>query len=218
MTPNDQATWHVGHNTDAELQELPLSEPAPAADQISVLAADPIMNPDEAYLANTTKIDISGLTFSASYDSISDGVLTVRFSDALQKLGPVPTSWQTWSSPPFSEDPNPDVLYSPQNSLTMELSREVSVFGFELEPGPFDEIEYTAEFFRGDTLVESVTRSINGFYGARLLAVEGGRIDRVVVTGGADFAIAQVRYELPLILMWLAVVLLLVLILALILL
>ena len=28
MTPNDQATWHVGHNTDAELQELPLSEPA----------------------------------------------------------------------------------------------------------------------------------------------------------------------------------------------
>ena len=134
MTPNDQATWHVGHNTDAELQAASVRA-CPAADQISVLAADPIMNPDEAYLANTTKIDISGLTFSASYDSISDGVLTVTFSDALQKLGPVPTSWQTWSSAILGGS-QPDVLYSPQNSLTMELSREVSVFGFELEPGP----------------------------------------------------------------------------------
>lgn len=38
---------------------------------------------------------------------------------------------------------------------------------------------------------------MNGNSGARLFARIGESIDRVIVTGGSDFAIAQVRYQLP---------------------
>jgi len=174
----------------------PAVSAAPAAAAIAVTAT-PIDNPDLAYQATTTKNDISGLTFGDSYDSISDNRLTVDFSVPLIKAGPVPDGWATWSSPPFSESPNPDMLYSESNMVEMTLSRPVRVFGFELEPSPFDEIEFTADFFRGNQLVESITRTVNGNSGARLFARIGESIDRVIVTGGSDFAIAQVRYQLP---------------------
>ena len=73
-------------------------------------AASPIDNPDAAYLAATTKIDITDLPFASSHESITDGTLTVTFSEPVVKLGPVPEGWSTWSAPPFSEDPNPFVL------------------------------------------------------------------------------------------------------------
>ena len=60
------------------------------------------MNPDAEYLANTTKIDISGLPKGSLQSSITDGVLTVTFSNPLEKQGPVPDGWATWSSPSFS--------------------------------------------------------------------------------------------------------------------
>lgn len=161
------------------------------------VAATPIDNPDAAYLAATTKIDIAGLPDSSDQTSITDGTLTVTFSEPLNKRGPVPDGWLTWSSPPFSEDPNPYVLVASTGSLEMTLSRPVSIFGFELEPGPFAPIEFTADFYRGNDLVESITRVVDGNAGARLFAREDGVIDRVVITGGSDFAIAQVRYQLP---------------------
>ncbi|HPT82924.1 MAG TPA: hypothetical protein PLM25_03475 [Limnochordia bacterium] len=43
--------------------------------------------------------------------------------------------------------------------------------------------------------VESVTRVVQGEGGARLFARQDGGIDRVFIFGGADFAIAQVRYH-----------------------
>ena len=155
----------------------------------------PIINPDAAYLANTTKIDISGLTFGNQYNSITDGVLTVTFSSPIEKRGPVPDGWLTWSSPPFSEDSNPDVLYPVgQTALTMNLSRPVTTFGFELEPSPFAEYTFTADFYYENTLVESITRQVSGNAGARLFARTGEPIDRVEVTGPVEFAIAQIRY------------------------
>jgi len=99
-------------------------------------------------LAATTKIDFSSVPFGTDLPSISDDDLTVAFSELLNKRGPVPNGWQTWSSPPFSEDPNPFVLVSPSNTLTMELSRPVSIFGFEMEPDPFALILFTVDFFR----------------------------------------------------------------------
>ncbi|MDI9439837.1 MAG: hypothetical protein QM432_08070 [Bacillota bacterium] len=162
----------------------------------AAIFATPIDNPDAAYLAATTKIDFSDLPDGSSTDVISDDTVFVAFSQPLVKLGPVPDGWSTWSSPPFSEDPNPFVLSSPVSTLTLEISRPVSIFGFELEPSPFGDFEFTADFYRGDTLVESITRVVNGDGGARLFAREDGAIDRVVITGIVPFAIAQVRYQL----------------------
>lgn len=158
--------------------------------------ATPIDNPDAAYLAATTKIDIDGLPEGSSNDSITDGILTVEFSEPLIKTGPVPDGWATWSSPPFSEDPNPFVLTASTNVLEMVLSQPVAIFGFEMEPSPFAPVEFTVEFFNGNTLVESITRVMDGDAGARLFAREDGAIDRVVITSETDFAIAQVRYQL----------------------
>ena len=158
--------------------------------------ATPIDNPDAAYLAATTKIDIDGLPEGSSNDSITDGILTVEFSEPLIKTGPVPDGWATWSSPPFSEDPNPFVLIASTNVLEMVLSQPVAIFGFEMEPSPFAPEEFTVEFFNGNTLVESITRVVDGDAGARLFAREDGAIDRVVITSETDFAIAQVRYQL----------------------
>jgi hypothetical protein len=155
----------------------------------------PIINPDAVYLAITAKIDISGIPFGTSVDSITDGTLTVTFSTPIEKRGPVPTGWGTWSSPPFSEDPRPDVLFAIDlTTLTMVLSRPVTTFGFELEPDPFGRVTFTADFYSGNTLVESISRLVDGDAGARLFARTGEPIDRVVINGPVDFAIAQVRY------------------------
>jgi len=195
-------TRPVGSNTGKTIDLKTLASagtsPTAAAATPAAVGNTPIDNPNLAYLLLTKKIDISGLTIGDSYSSISDSILTVTFSVPLEKQGPVPTGWATWSSPPFSEDPNPDVLVSPTNTLEMVLSRPVRIFGFELEPEPFGEFTYTANFFRGNLLVESITRTVNGSAGARLFARTGEPIDRVLITGGPTFAIAQVRYALPL--------------------
>ncbi|NMB00558.1 MAG: hypothetical protein GX971_03420 [Firmicutes bacterium] len=196
MNMNKQGRQMVGCNRDLSPQEAALIQPSLSNGLVSVTAASPIFDPDAAYLAATSKIDISGLPFASLNDSISDGDLTVAFSIPLEKLGPVPDGWATWSSPPFSEDPNPDVLYASSDTLTLELSRPVTILGFELEPSPFQLLSYTADFYLGNTLVESITRDVDGAAGARLFAREDGPIDRVVITGSAPFAIAQVRYDL----------------------
>lgn len=205
----------VGSN----LGEMVVAPQEPVEEQVVVMAT-PIDNPDAQYLAETTKIDISGLTNGVSYNSITDGTLTVTFSTSLEKQGPVPDGWATWSSPPFSEDPNPHVLISGTTTLTMELSDYVRIFGFELEPFFFDATSFTVEFFDNDDLIESITRVVEGNAGARLFAREGQPINRVVITGGDTFAIAQVRYQLasPLPFWVTLAVLILILILALILL
>lgn len=186
----------LGNNLHGDLREQVQVHLVPVPEGGMTTAATPIDNPDAAYLAATTKIDIAELPPFSVHEAISDGILTVTFSESMTKVGPVPEGWQTWSSPPFSEDPNPFVLISPTNILTLDLSRPVSIFGFELEPSPFGEADFTADFYLGDTLVESVNRVVDGDSGARLFARMDGRIDRVVILGPSDFAIAQVRYQL----------------------
>jgi len=161
----------------------------------------PITQPDAAYVASTTKIDISGLTNYTSYSSITDGTLTVNFSSSLEKRGPVPTGWATWSSPPDSETANPHVLFTGgygATSLTMTLSQPVNTFGFELEPNPFTLEWYTVDFtiMSGPTVIGNITMQVHGSYGARLFAgsVTGGSFDQIVINGDREFAIAQVRY------------------------
>ncbi|NLL08803.1 MAG: hypothetical protein GX266_07335, partial [Firmicutes bacterium] len=71
-----------------------------------------------------------------------------------------------------------------------------------------------------NTLVETITRVVDGDAGARLFARENGAIDRVLITAESDFAIAQVRYQLapPIQALTILLVLILILLLALILL
>lgn len=189
----------LGSNLSVGLLEQMQVQLLPVPEGKVTTAATPIDNPNAAYLAATTKIEIADLPPFSVHESISDGTLTVTFSEPMTKVGPVPDGWSTWSSPPFSEDPNPYVLISPTNVLTLDLSRPVSVFGFELEPSPFGEFDFTADFYLGDTLVESVSRVVDGNSGARLFGRTDGRIDRVVIFGPVEFAIAQVRYRLDVI-------------------
>lgn len=155
-----------------------------------------ISKPNAAYLAATRKIDISGLPFGSMHDFISDGEIKVRFSTPMEKRGPVPDGWATWSSPPFSESSTPDVLITgEQTSLTMDLSKPVAIFGFDLEPNGFQTFAYTADFYREGQLIDSIMRNVDGNAGARLFARAGEPIDRVIVSGPDAFAIAQVRLQ-----------------------
>ena len=163
----------------------------------------PISQPDAAYQASTTKIDISGLTSGSSHSSIADGTLTVSFNSTMTKRGPVPTGWATWSSPPDSETANPHILVSGANDMTMTLSQPVTTFGFELEPNLRQPLPYDVDFIlmSGPTVVGNITMTVDGDWGARLFAasVTGGSIDKIVIDGdetAIGFAIAQVRYIL----------------------
>lgn len=178
------------------LNMLSLQAPIPNAIEVSKPCPHAILKPTPAYLAATTKIDISGLPNGSMHDFITDGDVKVHFSTPLTKTGPVPDGWSTWSSPPFSESANPDVLITgEQTSLTMQLSKPVAIFGFELEPNFFETFAYTADFYLGGKLVDSITRNVSGDAGARLFARAGEPIDRVVVAGPDSFAIAQIRLQ-----------------------
>ena len=64
----------------------PISRKAESASSMArAVAASPIENPDAAYLAATTKIDIDQFADGTTLDSISDGTLTVSFSDTVAK-------------------------------------------------------------------------------------------------------------------------------------
>lgn len=165
-------------------------------DEVTASAAgEPIPNPGQLYIDATTKIDISGIPFASIVDSLSGDDITLTFSTPMTKLGPVPLGWATWSSPPFSESPNPDVFFTDDPALRIDLSRPVRIFGFELEPSSFATFTYTVDFFRGDDLIDGVSRMVDGNAGARLFARIGEPIDRVVINAPDSYAIAQIRLQ-----------------------
>lgn len=177
-----------------------------------------IPQPDAGYLSGTTKIDISGLTFSSSYGSIADGDLTVTFSHLMQKLGPVPSGWTVaaWGAAGDVESQTPDLMFAGfgpgAGDMTLTLSQPVTTFGFELGPdavgAPFDtSVEFVASsegtpVGTVDLTVENT--STNG--GARLFAISSDTpFDQVDIVfreqGQADppaytYALAQFRYVL----------------------
>lgn len=176
--------------------------PAPVFDVVS--------QPDEGYLANTTRIVIDGLVEQSTVTSVGDDALVVTFDQPVMKRT-VPYHWLTWGSPPDVESSTPSVLSAayPNTSLTLTLSQPVAVFGFEVDPNSLssqEPFQITATFFSapgGDT--QAVTRQVSWGGGARLFAWSDARITKVeiVVTSpnenGAEalgFAIAQLRYRL----------------------
>lgn len=167
----------------------------------SSTAALAISLPDANYLAATTKIDISGVSDHTLLTSITDGTQTVSFDVTMEKLS-VHDTWTYWDFPPSTETSSPHVLFTQQvNTLTMTLAKPATIFGFELAPNLFSSFSFTADFFAGATLVESVTQDVivTPLDPVRLFAVEvDNPITRVVITvvgNPIGFAIAQVRYQ-----------------------
>jgi hypothetical protein len=144
--------------------------------------------------------DVASVPDFTSLSSITDGTLTVSFDTPLQKLS-VPDIWGTWSSPPNAESATPAVLWDQTSSLTMSLSRPVTIFGFELEPDSFSIENFDVDFvfLNGPTVVGTISLSVNGEAGSRLFAAATQDLpfDQIVINGTSDFAIAQVRYDLP---------------------
>lgn len=174
-----------------------------------------VMNPGDmittsrgtgTYTSLTSLCNIAGITFGTTVMSVAcpdgagtDADKTVMFSGGMQRLGPVPTGWATWSSPPFSETANPPVLYTggATSRTFTPTGPGLEVLGFELEPNPFAVFTYTATFTGTGGMV---TRAADGAAGARLFAAVAGAgesISSVTVSGGADFAIAQLRIAQP---------------------
>jgi putative cell wall-binding protein len=159
-----------------------------------------IESPDAAYLASTTKIDISGITDFTEVQQIADHALAVWFDPPVQKRT-VGSSWATWSSPPFSEEAQPHILRAPSSNLTMELSRPVSVLGIELEGDAFTDNSFTVTFKLSaeDEAVASITQTVNGNAGARLFALKSpdnlSQFNKIeITTSDFAFALGQVRY------------------------
>jgi hypothetical protein len=169
--------------------------------------------PDDAYKADTTKIEVAAGQFDLL--SISDGTLTVGFSTP-RSTGNIGIQWGTWSSPLEAESADPVVFYTPfLNGSTLpaasievlSFDKDLATFGIEVENNdarpPHD---VTADFYdRNGDLVGSITQSIGGDSGARLFAAtatDGDSFAKVIVTRAyepgddsfKDFAFAQVRY------------------------
>ncbi|QMW21957.1 PEPxxWA-CTERM sorting domain-containing protein [Sandaracinobacteroides saxicola] len=160
-----------------------------------------VLSPDATYRSNTTLIGVP--SSPGARTSWGDVDLTVSFSTSLRPIT-VGSGWATWGSPPDTEQSNPRV-WSTQGAgmLTFTFSKPVTAWGFEAEPNDFGTHGFTVDYYNGATLVGSISRSIVGNSGARLLAAVydgANRFTSVTVTadsGARGFAVAQLRYTLP---------------------
>ena len=111
----------------------------------------------------------------------------------------VPGSWGTWGCPPATESCTPNVLYTQgSTSLTLTLTGNFNVAGFELEPDAFAQEEVTATYYATDltTVLGTIDLFPNGSSGALLFgASDASNIGKIVINdlAGDDFAIAQLR-------------------------
>ena len=91
----------------------------------------------------------------------------------------------------------PNILWNAGfSTLTLTLTGNFNVVGFELEPDNFAVEEVTAQYFNGGTLLGTIDLFPNGSSGALLFAAQSSSdITSVVITdlAGGDFAIAQLR-------------------------
>jgi hypothetical protein len=159
----------------------------------------PFEDPDASWTGSTTLIDISAILDGTDVQFVTDGTLRVDFNTSMTKLR-AGVGWETWSSPPEAEVANPHVLFSAgATSVALTLSREVFAFGFEIEPNPHADRDFTVTFVlsSGPTTVGTITRTVNGNAGARLIAARSSvSFDKITIaSSGNDFAIAQLRYS-----------------------
>ena len=157
-----------------------------------------ITTPDNVYQDYTNLLGVTAPN-GPNRHFVTDGDLYVTFS-SLMDPRVVGVDWSTWGSSPDTEDDSPAIWYTlGATSMTFTFDNAVKVWGFEAEPNPFAVHDFTVEYYQGSTLVGTITRSIDGNAGARLLAASatpGGWFTSVKVYSDTDFAIAQLRYAL----------------------
>lgn len=130
----------------------------------------PISQPNPAYLASTTKLEIP--TSGPPVSSLAAGDLTITLSDT---MGPLRLA--SWGSPSNVEDTSPPALgfgvANVASSRLLTFSQPLEVFGVEMRYNLaplFFPFNLTAEFFSGATRVGSISRSFSGGTGALLFA------------------------------------------------
>ncbi len=161
------------------------------------LAFTQIMSPTMDYRTDTFLIGVPGN--GTPRTEWGDMNLTVSFSESLEPLT-VPTGFATWGTPPETEQAEPRVWFSDgATDVTFSFSSPLDVWGFEAQPNPFEVLDITVEFFDGAALVGSITRAVDGEGGARLFAAAadaGEKFTSVRIFSEADFAVAQLRYNI----------------------
>jgi hypothetical protein len=164
----------------------------------STAMAVPVVTPTADYISRTTllaPVCAGPCTPPTSIVQTFQGGGFVATPSTPLQVRQVPASFATWGSPPFTEGATPQVYFAQgATSLTLNFNQVATIGGFELEPNAFSLVTYTASFFNGATLVETIVLSVNGNAGARLFASDNPLgFNRIVVTGASDFAIARVR-------------------------
>jgi hypothetical protein len=158
-----------------------------------------ISQPDAAYVAGTTLVDLSALADDDTLSGITQGSQTITFSQTMTKTT-VPAGWATWGAPPATETSTPEVLYQEVSRvLDLTLSQAATIFGLELEPDIFGSYPIKADFYNGATLVGSISQTVAGQAGARLFAADDAAgFTRVVLeetsSTSRGFAMAQLRF------------------------
>jgi hypothetical protein len=157
-----------------------------------------IPQPDPAYVAATSVIDLSSLADYDEVTSVSLGAQTLSFDQTLEKRS-VPDTWSTWGAPPATQSDSPQVLYNAGLRLEIQLAQRASIFGLELEPEQYGSFPFKADFYNASSLLGSILQSVDGDAGAKLFAARlASGFTRVVLetTSGDSngFAVAQLRF------------------------
>lgn len=167
-----------------------------------------IQVPDENYVKSTTLMSLEKPANFSKVGCIGDQKLKLTFIDSLLKMPGYPEGWTAlWNRKPFVENDSPTVLYTQQrNRLTINLSRYVTTFGFELAPNLYNTFDFSVGFYdsKENPPVASLEQSATTPLGARLFAVQSKRPFNVIeisFSGNEDtdnhpwgFAIANIRY------------------------
>lgn len=168
---------------------------------VPVGAVTQIMSPNPTYLDDTALLGVPAPT-GPTRTSVTDGILKVDFSSALRPRR-VGINWNTWGTPPDTEASKPSVWFSQAaNSVTFTFDNPLSIWGFEVQGNPYDLRTFTLDFYDGAALIGTITRTINGNGGARLMAGQAGvgeKFTSVKLSSNTSFAIAQLRYQLSVI-------------------
>lgn len=161
----------------------------------------PIANPTSTYVDGTTLMSLASIPNDESLTSLPQGPQTVTFDSAMIKWT-VPTNWETWGAPPFTETATPLILYHDGVSpLQVSLSQASRTFGFELQGAEQLDSNFIVRFYAGAMEVGSVERTVSGDAGARLFAAYSTSdfFSHVVIEnpGGnsGGWAIANIRYS-----------------------
>lgn len=162
--------------------------------------------PGTCYRSDSGRCSLGASAIESSSCIRADGVVGADLSPPVW-LRLIGDGWQTWSVPPFAEDPSPrysllvgtPIYHAP--TVTVTFTSDGYVAGMEVEPNVFDIFNITARFFNGSGgTVATITRMVDGQAGARLFGVECSdsevhsvRID--VDPTAMGFAVGQIRHS-----------------------